>query len=179
MGNELIIKQNKKLIPKENISILSAIKSIDIESLDEDEIKALSFAVARDVNINKMRECVQYACTNLSQVGPVKMGADLSFIAKDNQERLELVFKLLDTFGRFEFIVNNIRRNKFDCRDNFDLVYRLLTTTEELADAVIDHSDFKIKELEENNRYVEELLRKRHEKELEESNRKLLKGGDE
>lgn len=177
MKNELI-SVDKKVVSKENMSILSAIKNINICELNDDEVRGLVSAISKDVNVNKMRKQVEWACKNLSQVGPVKFTAEAAQVARENQERIELIFKLLDSFGRFEDGINCMRRNKGNCRDDFDKVYDVLISLDNLADAVLEHSDFKIKEREENNRYVNMLLRKR-ERELEGNDRKLLKEGDE
>lgn len=179
MGNKLIVKVDKSIVSNENLQILQAVKSVDIMELDEDTVKALSVAITSNANLNKMREQVEYACRDLSQVGPPSFGADVVFLAKDNQERLELIFKLLNSFNNFESIIKCLRKNKNNCRDNYDQLISLLFTTQDLANAVLDHSDFKIKELEENNRYVNEIIAKRREQEeLENKDTKLLEGGE-
>lgn len=178
MENKSLVKVDKKVISNENMQILVAIKNLDIDTLNEEEVKALSTAIVTDVNLSKMGRAVNYACADLSRVGPVKFTAEAAPIARENQERLELICRLLDTYGNFEQTVKCLRRNKNNCRENYDQVYGLLLRTSDLADAVLEHSDFKIKEREENNRYVNMLLRKR-ERELEESKTKLLGKGDE
>lgn len=156
MANELILKQ---------------MQNIELSDLKEEQIIALQQNIISNVNLNKMREQVETACRNLSQVGPPCFGADAVFIAKDNQERLELIFKLLDRFNKFEKDVKCFRRNKCNCNNNYEHIFNFLLNTQDLVNAVLDHSDFKIKEWEENNRQVQEIKR------LEEK-KLYLKGAD-
>ena len=144
MANELILKQ---------------IQNIDLLDLQEEQVFALQQSITLNVNLNKMREQVESACKNLSQVTPPRDGADLRYIAFDNQERLELIFKLLDSFTMFEKDVKLFRRNKNKCNNNYEYIFSFLLRTQDLVNAVIDHSDFKIKEWEENNRQVQEIKR--------------------
>ena len=106
-----------------------------------------------------MREQVETACRDLSQVTPPSFGADLRYIALDNQERLELIFKLLDGFSKFEKDVKCFRKNKYNCNNNYEHIFNFLLSTQDLVNAVLDHSNFKIKEWEENNRQVQEVKR--------------------
>lgn len=144
MANELILKE---------------MKSIDLFDLQEEQVIALQQNIISNVNLNKMREQVETACRNLSQVGPPCFGADAVFIAKDNQERLELIFKLLDRFNKFEKDVKCFRKNKNNCNNNYEYVFNFLLGTQDLVNAVLDHSNFKIKEWEEKNRQVQEIKR--------------------
>lgn len=149
MANELILKE---------------IKSLNIFDLQEDEVIAMKQNIISNVNLNKMREQVENACRNLSQVTPPSFGADLKYIALDNQKRLELIFKLLDGFNKFEKDVKCFRRNKYNCNNNYEHIFNFLLNIQDLVNAVLDHSDFKIKEWEENNRQVQEIKRLEEEK---------------
>lgn len=142
-----------------NELILQEIKNMELSDLQEEEVIALQQNIISNVNLNKMREQVEGACRNLSQVTPPRAGADLRYIALDNQERLELIFKLLDSYNRFERDVKSFRRNKNNCNSNYEHIYNFLLSTQDMINAVIDHSDFKIKEWEENNRQVQEIKR--------------------
>jgi len=144
MANELILKQ---------------MQNIELSDLEEEQIITLQQNIISNVNLNKMREQVELACKNLSQVTPPNFGADLRYIALDNQERLELILKLLDSFTMFEKDVKLFRRNKNNCNNNYDYIFSFLLRTQDLVNAVLDHSDFKIKEWEENNRQVQEIKR--------------------
>ena len=64
MANELILKE---------------IKSLNIFDLQEDEVIAMKQNIISNVNLNKMREQVENACRNLSQVTPPSFGADLKY----------------------------------------------------------------------------------------------------
>lgn len=142
-----------------NELILQEIKNMELSDLQEEEVIALQQNIISNVNLNKMREQVESACRNLSQVTPPRDGADLRYIALDNQERLELIFKLLDSFTMFEKDVKLFRRNKNNCNNNYEYIFSFLLRTQDLVNAVIDHSDFKVKEWEENNRQVQEIKR--------------------
>lgn len=144
MANELILKE---------------INNVDLCDLKEEEVLTLQKNIISNVNLNKMREQVETACRNLSQVAPPCFGADLKYIALDNQERLELIYKLLDNFSMFEKDVKLFRRNKNNCNNNYEYIFSFLLRTQDLVNAVLDHSNFKIKEWEENNRQVQEIKR--------------------
>lgn len=156
MANELILKE---------------MKSVDLFNLQEDEIVALQQNIISNVNLNKMREQVEVACINLSQVTPPKFMAEAVHIALDNQERLELIFKLLDGFSKFEKDVKLFRRNKYNCNNNYEYIFSFLLRTQDMINAVLEHSNFKMKEWEENNRHIQEIKR------LEEK-KLYLKGDD-
>ena len=142
-----------------NELILKQMQNIELSDLEEEQIVALQQNIISNVNLNKMREQVESACRNLSQVTQPRIGADLKYIALDNQERLELILKLLDSFTMFEKDVKLFRRNKNNCNNNYDYIFSFLLRTQDLVNAVLDHSDFKIKEWEENNRQVQEIKR--------------------
>ena len=131
MANELILKE---------------IKSLNIFDLQEDEVIAMKQNIISNVNLNKMREQVENACRNLSQVTPPSFGADLKF-------------KLLDGFNKFEKDVKCFRRNKYNCNNNYEHIFNFLLNTQDLVNAVLEHGNFKIKEWEENNRQVQEIKR--------------------
>ncbi len=150
MANELIIKE---------------LSNIELSDLQEEQVIALQKNIISNVNLNKMREQVESACKNLSQVAPPRIGADIGYIALDNQKRLELIFKLLNSFTLFEKDVKCFRRNKCNCNNNYEYIFNFLSNTQDLINAVLDHSDFKIKEWEENNKQVQE-IKKLEEKKL-------------
>ncbi len=143
MANELIIKE---------------LSNIELSDLQEEQVIALQKNIISNVNLNKMREQVESACKNLSQVAPPRIGADIGYIALDNQKRLELIFKLLNSFTLFEKDVKLFRKNKNNCNDNYEYIFSFLLRTQDLVNAVLEHSDFKIKEWEENNKYIQEKL---------------------
>ena len=98
-----------------NELILKQMQNIELSDLEEEQIVALQQNIISNVNLNKMREQVELACRNLSQVTPPSFMADVKYIALDNQKRLELIFKLLDSFTMFEKDVKLFRRNKNNC----------------------------------------------------------------
>ena len=59
----------------------------------------------------------------------------------------------------FEKDVKLFRRNKNNCNSNYEYIFSFLLRTQDMINAVIEHSDFKIKEWEENNRQVQEIKR--------------------
>ena len=60
---------------------------------------------------------------------------------------------------QFEKDVKCFRRNKNNCNNNYEYVFNFLLGTQDLVNAVLDHSNFKIKEWEEKNRQVQEIKR--------------------
>lgn len=142
-----------------NELILEEMKNVDLYELQENEVIVLKQNIIEKVNLNKMREQVELVCRDLSQVGPPRFGADLTYIANNNQERLELIFNLLNNFNNFKNDVKCFRRNKGNCNDNYEYIFNFLLNTQDLINAILDHNDFKIKEWEENNRQVQEVKR--------------------
>ena len=154
-----------------NELILKEIKNTDLYNLQEDEVVALQQSIKSNVNLNKMREQVESACRNLSQVTPPRDGADLRYIALDNQERLELIFKLLDSFTMFEKDVKLFRRNKNNCNNNYEYIFNFLLRTQDLVNAVCADCGSKVTTRKNKNLYIAlSKLQPRIEKYVEKNN---------
>lgn len=152
MANELILKEMNR---------------IDLYDLQEEQVLELQQKIVSNVNIKKMKEAVTNACMNLSQVGRPSYGADLKYIALDNQARLELIYNLLHNFDLFEKDISNFKRNKNSCNENYEYIFNFLTNTKDMVETIVDFGEFKKQEYEDNM------------KQLEENKRLYLKEGEE
>lgn len=128
MANELILKQ---------------IQNIELSDLKDKKIIALHQNIITNINLNEIKKQVISICRNLSQVTSFSFGADLKYIAKDNQQRLELIFQLLDSLIMFEEDVKCFRKNKNNCNDNYDYIFSFLLRTQDLANAILCNSNSK------------------------------------
>ena len=128
--------------------------SKDLNELTEYEIEELSNLIISSVNLKQLRLSVDNACKILSGVGEPCFGADLKFIALDNQARLTLIYKLLDGYSYLESSIKNLKRNKHNCRENFDFIYSFVSNTIDLLKTVKDYEIFRFNEKNENIKYL-------------------------
>ena len=140
-----------------NELIVQNINDIDISNLSEKEVIQLADTVICNVNINKLEEKVNEACMTLSNVGEPRFGADLKFIALDNQQRLNIVYNLLNNFTTFKADIKNFKHNKLDCRQNYEYIFNFLLNTKDMISSVIEYGSFKQKENKELNEVKNQL----------------------
>lgn len=152
MANELIIRK---------------MNEISISDLTPEELIQLKDQVIDNVNIKQLKEAVNKACINLSNVGEPTWNADIEFIADDNQKRLNIICLLLQNLNLFESYTSNMKKNKYGCADDIEKVYSYISTTKELIDTVVKYGEFKQQE------YIDTI------KQIEENNKKYLKEGEE
>lgn len=144
-----------------NSNLLVVLSQVDdLHVLEEQQVLELAETISKSINLSGLKRSINNACMNLSSVGEPCFGADVKYIALDNQARLNLIFKLLDSYTKIESYVNNYRRNKLDCRENSEYLCSFVLNTIDTLKTVKQYQDFKIQEHEENMKYLEETKRK-------------------
>lgn len=147
----------KDLIKAQNSNLISQIHSIDIYDLKESEAITLKQEIIKGSNVKQLQEIIEQACIKLSSVTEPCFMADLNFIAMDNQERLSLIFNLLNNMNLFKKDIQNFKHNKGKCNDNIDYIYRFLLNTQDLINSAIEHSEFMLKEHKQNEEYLKSI----------------------
>lgn len=136
--------------------IIYEMKEISLYDLEEEEVMTVANNVVKSININKLRKNITGACLKLSGVTPPGFLADAKWIALDNQKRLEIIWKMIDSFEKFEADIKNLRGKRKswleDKNDNFDYIFQFLLTTKDLISSIYDYGDFRAKEVEENKK---------------------------
>lgn len=136
-----------------NKLIISNMNKIDLYDLSTKDIYILADTIVNNVNISQLRKSVQKASLKLSAVTKPCFGADLKYIALDNQTRLEIIWKLLNSFEMFEKDIKNIRKRKLDYYD-YDYIYQFLSNTQNIMKAIYEYGEFKILEKEEYQKQI-------------------------
>lgn len=170
------MSENKLVIFNRNSAIsISEFMNLDLYDLESNQIEMVKDEIVRNIKLDKLQDAVERAILDLSGVGEPSFGADLKFIALDNQKRLNLIWMLQDSFKNFKETTKNLRKNKFDCNSNNELIFNYILKLKEMLQNVIDYGDFKIEEYNENMKYLNELEKQRKLKEQE--NYILLENG--
>lgn len=153
--------------------IIYEMKELSLYDLEEEQVMTVANNVVTSININKLRKNINGACLKLSGVAPPSFLADAKWIALDNQKRLEIIYKMLDSFEKFEADIKNLRGKRKawlqDKNDNFDYIFQFLLNTKDLISSIYDYGDFRAKEVEEDKKQA--LLQK--------EKFKLLLGGNQ
>lgn len=136
-----------------NKLIIANMNKLELYDLETDECFKLADLIVNNININQLRKSIQKASLNLSSVTKPCFGADLKYIALDNQTRLEIIWNLLNSFELFEKDIKNIRKNKIDYYD-YDYIFQFLLNTQKLMKSVYEYGEFKILEKVENEKQL-------------------------
>lgn len=139
---------------KNNSLLIKLSKINDLDTLEENQIYEVVETISNTINIAGLKRSINNVCMKLSRIGPPCFGADMEYLALDNQKRLDLIFSLLDSCTKIELNVKNFRRNKFNCRENIDYLYNFITDTIDTLKAVENYKSFKIQEYKENMAYL-------------------------
>lgn len=136
--------------------IIYEMKEISLDDLEEGQIMELANNLVNAININKLSKAVKEACKKLSGVTPPSFLADARWIALDNQKRLEIIWKMLDSIERVEADFKNLRGKRKNWlqkeSDNFDYIFQFLLNTKELIQSIYEYGEFKAKEVEEDKK---------------------------
>lgn len=136
------------------------INKLSIYDLTDEQIEDVTSNILDNVSISKLEEKVQEVILKLSGVGEPCFGADLKFIALDNQKRLNLIHSLTYNFNIFKANYKNLKKNKYRCREDSDKVFNFLINTQDIIKVIIEYAEFNHKEKLENQKYIEELNKK-------------------
>mgnify|MGYP000096115579 CR=1 FL=1 len=136
--------------------IIYEMKEISLYDLEEEQVMILANNLVKSINLSKLNKAVTGACRNLSGVTPPSFLADARWIALDNQKRLEIIWKMLDSFEKFEADIKNLRGKRKhwlqDINDNFDYIFQFLLNTKDLISSISEYGEFKANEVEENKK---------------------------
>lgn len=163
MANELIIRK---------------INNVDLYDLEPEQLFELKDIVVENINLKQLREAVNKAVMNLSQVGEPTWNADINYIVADDQKRLNIIYMLMRNLEIFEKGTTNMKKNKFGVADDSEQVFNYLLNTKELIDTVVDFGEFKQKEAYQNHLELMEHL-ERESKYISNKPKKMLEGGKE
>lgn len=142
---------------KGNELILQTFQEMDLYSMSEQMVIDTKDQLLENVNISNLEKQVKNAILKLSGVGQPSLGADVEYIALDNQARLNIIYQLLNTFELFKTQTRNLKRNKYNCNtDNFEYVFNYLTRTQELFKSIYSYAEFQHKEHIENQKAIAE-----------------------
>lgn len=142
---------------KGNELILQTFQEMDLYSMSEQMVIDTKDQLLENVNISNLEKQVKNAILKLSGVGQPSLGADVEYIALDNQARLNIIYELLNTFELFKMQTKNLKRNKYNCNtDNFEYVFNYLTRTQELFRSIYRYAEFKNKEHIEKQKAIAE-----------------------
>lgn len=128
----------------------SAFININLYDLSTSDILELSNLIRNNLQIKTLKNKINEACITLSSVGSPSFGADVTYIALDNQQRLEIINALLNKYNNIELYIQNLRYNKYDCRNNYEYNFMFLQNIQELMSSISSYVEFRFKEKVEN-----------------------------
>ena len=140
---------------KENELIIRS-SAINVYELSQTELKELAVEISHKINISKFRSKIMKVIMDLSHVGSPNLCSNTREIAIDDEKRLELIYQLTYNLSIFEGWVNNVRKNKYDCINDYDAMCEMLLKTQDLMRTVIKYSDFKKSEIQKIQSQIEE-----------------------
>lgn len=143
---------------KENELIIRA-SATNVYELSQPELTELAIEISHKINISKFRSKIMKVIMDLSHVGSPSLYSNAREIAIEDEKRLELIYQLTYNLNIFEGWVNNVRKNKYDCIDNYDAMCEMLLKTQDLMRTVIKYSDFKKNEIQKIQSQIEESKR--------------------
>lgn len=162
------MNENKLIIFNKNSALsISEFMNLDLYDLEYNQIEIIKNEIVKNIKLDKLQDAIEKAILDLSRVGEPSLGADVKFIALDNQKRLNLICMLQDSLRNFRETTKNFKRNKLDCNNNSEAVFNYVLKLKEILQNVIDYGNFKIEEYNENMKYLNELERQRKLKEQE------------
>lgn len=140
---------------KENELIIRA-SATNVYELSQTELQELAVEISHKINISKFRSKIMKVIMDLSHVGSPNLCSNVREIAIEDEKRLELIYQLTYNLSIFEGWVNNARKNKYDCINNYDAMCEMLLKTQDLMRTVIKYSDFKKSEIQKIQSQIEE-----------------------
>lgn len=145
---------------KNNNLLITLSEVTELDIIDDKQVYELAETITTSINLSALRKSIDNACMQLSQVGSPSFGADVKYIALDNQARLDLVYKLLYTYNLIETDVKNFRKNKLRCRENSEYLLKFIYNTIDTLKTAKEYQEFRLQEEQENMKYLEETKKK-------------------
>ena len=140
---------------KENELIIRA-SATNVYELSQTELQELAVEIFHKINISKFRSKIMKVIMDLSHVSSPNLCSNAREIAIEDEKRLELIYQLTYNLSIFEGWVNNVRKNKYDCINNYDAMCEMLLKTQDLMRTVIKYSNFKKSEIQKIQSQIEE-----------------------
>lgn len=126
--------------------LLQMVADSNIYELEEDQIHILTEYISKKVNVKLLDEKIKETCIDLAGVAEPKWCADMDFIKADNQDRLELIWKLLSYSDSLIKRIEYIKKNKESIDGEWEVSF--LNVFKDLGETIAEHVDFKSQEFE-------------------------------
>lgn len=140
-----------------NDLIIYEFHQLDILDLTEEQQLQLAQDLIRNVNISQLEDKIHECILKLSSVGGPSFGADVVYIALDNQKRLELVHQLLYYLDIFKADVKHLKKEfKKEHYIDGEKIYGFLHYTKDLINTIYDYSEYRKEDIEIQLKQLEE-----------------------
>ena len=137
--------------------IIYEVNNIDLYDLNSNQLRELKNEIINNVNISKLEEKINQVILKLSGVGEPSFGADIKYIALDNQKRLNLIYMLSYNFNLFKADVKYLKRHKNDPSIDDEKIFMFLLKTKDIINTILDYGEFTLKEQEEQLKYLNDV----------------------
>lgn len=151
---------------KRNEMVIYEVKNLDLYNLEHEQLEQITNDILTNVNMSKLEEKINQVILKLSGVGEPSFGADIKYIALDNQKRLNLIYMLSYNFNLFKADVKYLKRHKNDTSIDSEKLLSFLFKTKDIINTILDYGEFTLKEQEEQLKYLNDV------------NKRLLNGGE-
>lgn len=145
---------------KRNEMVIYEVKNLDLYNLENEQLEQITGDILTNVNISKLEEKINQVILKLSGVGEPSFGADIKYIALDNQKRLNLIYMLSYNFNLFKSDVRYLKRHKNDSSIDSEKLSSFLFKTKDIINTILDYGEFTLKEQEEQTKYLNEINKK-------------------
>lgn len=110
------------------------LKNLNLYTLQKREVKYYKQELVRLVNIHSLEEQVKTVILQVSNIEDT---------TEDNQERLKLIYSLLNNMEEFKNQTRNIKRDTNKCNDDYKYIFQYLQTTQYLVKAIDKATEYK------------------------------------
>ena len=142
---------------KRNEMVIYEVKNLDLYNLEHDQLEQITNDILTNVNMSKLEEKINQVILKLSGVGEPSFGADIKYIALDNQKRLNLIYMLSYNFNLFKADVKYLKRHKNDTSIDSEKLLSFLFKTKDIISTILDYGEFTLKEQEEQLKYLNDI----------------------
>ena len=151
---------------KRNEMVIYEVKNLDLYNLEHEQLEQITNDILTNVNMSKLEEKINQVILKLSGVGEPSFGADIKYIALDNQKRLNLIYMLRYNYNLFKADVKYLKRHKNDTSIDSEKLSSFLFKTKDIINTILDYGEFTLKEQEEQLKYLNDI------------NKRLLNGSE-
>lgn len=114
--------------------LLQIIKDLKLFNLEEKEVIRYKQELIRVLYIPKLEEQIKDLILKISNIEDT---------TEDNQERLKLIYTLLNSMEEFKNQTTNIKRDTNQCNENYNYIFQYLQTTQYLVKAMNQATEYK------------------------------------